>query len=492
MPARPASRASIAALRALGVPVSRITSDSRNVAPGDAFAAYPGDAHDGRAFIGQALDRGACSVLWERSGYQWPREWTTPNAAVTDLRRELGFIADDVYGHPSERLWMIGVTGTNGKTSCAHWIAQSLSACGRRTALAGTLGNGFADALEAAANTTPDAAALQEMLRRWRDAGAAGVAMEVSSHGLDQGRVNGVAFDVALFTNLTRDHLDYHGSMHAYGEAKAKLFSWPTLSTAIINSDDAFGRELLARTAVAGVHALSYGVADADVRVERMEHSAEGIRGVLATPWGSAEFATSIVGAFNVSNLLGVAAVLLASDVKLADVPHLLAALRPVAGRMQKTGGDGKPLAVIDYAHSPDALEKVLTALRPVARARGGRLAVVFGCGGDRDPGKRPLMGTIAARLADHVTITSDNPRSEDPAEIVREIAQGARAGIAPVRIVVDRAAAIAAALASAKAPDVVLIAGKGHEPYQEIAGVRHPFSDLAHAEAALSKRGAS
>jgi UDP-N-acetylmuramoyl-L-alanyl-D-glutamate--2,6-diaminopimelate ligase len=248
----------------------------------------------------------------------------------------------------------------------------------------------------------------------------------------------------------------------------------------------------MARTAAAGAEALSYGLADADVRMERIEHGAGGIAGVIATPWGNSEFASGIVGAFNISNLLGVAAVLLASDVPLADLPRLLAALRPVAGRMQQTGGDGKPLAVIDYAHSPDALEKVLSALRPVARARGGRLAVVFGCGGDRDPGKRPLMGTIAARLADAVYITSDNPRSEDPSEIVAQIARGARAGIAPAQLIVARDAAIAAALSAAEAADVVLIAGKGHEPYQEIAGVRHPFSDLAHADAALAKRGAS
>jgi UDP-N-acetylmuramoyl-L-alanyl-D-glutamate--2,6-diaminopimelate ligase len=490
MPPALAERPSIAAVRGLGVPVPRITSDSRAVTPGDAFAAYPGAARDGRAFISDAVSRGAGSVLWERRGFAWDPALPTPNAGIDDLRHELGWIADDVYGHPSERLWVVGVTGTNGKTSCSHWIGQGLTACGRRAAVAGTLGNGFPGALEATPNTTPDAAALHELLKRWSDAGAAAVAMEVSSHGLEQGRVNGIAFDVALFTNLTRDHLDYHGTMEAYGAAKSRLFDWPTLATAVLNTDDAFGRELIARCAIEGRHVLSYGMTNADVRPTGLVQTDAGIRGVLESPWGRTEFTSGVVGAFNVSNLLGVAAVLLASDVALDCVAEVLARLQPVPGRMQRTGGGGRPLVVVDYAHSPDALEKVIAALRPVASGRGGRIEVVFGCGGDRDPGKRREMGAIAARLADRVLVTSDNPRSEDPESIIRQVVAGIPSSKS-AQTEVDRARAISIAIARARASDVVLIAGKGHEPYQEIAGVRHPFSDMDKAEAALAAWGA-
>jgi UDP-N-acetylmuramoyl-L-alanyl-D-glutamate--2,6-diaminopimelate ligase len=483
------SRPSIAALRKLGVTVPRIRSDSRAVSPGDAFAAYPGDHQDGRAFIADAVSRGAGGVLWERAGWRWDASLETPNAAVDNLKSELGWIADEVYGHPSRELWMVGVTGTNGKTSCAHWIAQGLSAAGMCTAVAGTLGNGFPGALAASVNTTPDAAALHEMLAQWRQDGATAVAMEVSSHGLDQGRVNGVEFDVALFTNLTRDHLDYHGTMSAYGEAKARLFEWPGLGTAVLNADDAFGRELIARCALAGRSVLTYGTVHADVRAEPIELTDSGVSGVLETPWGRTEFSSSVVGGFNVANLLGVAAVLLTSGIALDDVGRSLARLQPVPGRMQRAGGAGRPLVVVDYAHTPDALEKVLGALRPVAAARGGRLEVVFGCGGDRDPGKRREMGTIAARLADRVLVTSDNPRSEDPEAIIEHIV----AGVSAARVVdtlTDRAAAIEMAIGRAQAEDVVLLAGKGHEPYQEVNGIRHPFSDLGRAEAALARWG--
>jgi len=483
-------RASIAALRSLGVAVPRVTSDSRAITPGDAFAAYPGDTRDGRDFIPEAISRGAGSVLWERDRFQWDPAVNTPNAGIDDLKHELGWIADEVSGHPSRDLWMVGVTGTNGKTSCSHWIAQGLTFAGRRAAVAGTLGNGFPGSLSAAQNTTPDAAALHEMLRAWRDEGATAVAMEVSSHGLAQGRVNGVEFDVALFTNLTRDHLDYHGTMDAYGEAKARLFEWPTLATAVINADDAFGRALIARSMVDGRRVLTYGATNADVRADEVALTDEGVRGILDTPWGREPFASQVVGAFNVSNLLGVAAVLLASDVPLPAVVAALARIEPVPGRMQRAGGVGRPLVVVDYAHTPDALEKVLSALRPVAAARGGRLEAVFGCGGDRDPGKRREMGAIAARLADRILVTSDNPRSEEPEAIIRQIVAGIPSAKG-AETLSDRAEAIRLAIGRARAEDVVLLAGKGHEPYQEIAGVRYPFSDLAHAEAALAQWGA-
>jgi len=488
-----ASRPHADVLARLGVPVRRITSDSRSIAPGDAFAAYPGEVRDGRAYIPDALQRGAGSVLWEAGGYAWPEALRAPNAGIVDLKQELGWIADDVFAHPSAHLWMVGVTGTNGKTSCAHWIARSLNAAGRRAAVAGTLGNGFPGAIEPALNTTPDAAALHEMLRTWADAGAAAVAMEVSSHGLAQGRVNGVAFDVALFTNLTRDHLDYHGTMEAYGAAKAKLFDWPGLKTAVINADDAFGAQLIAHCRRRGVSVVSYGLTTGDVRAATLEIGVDGIAATVGTPWGPARFASEVVGAFNASNLLGVLAVLLASGLALDEATRLIATLKPVAGRMQKTGGNGRPLVVVDYAHTPDALDKVLVALRQVAASRNGRLIVVFGCGGDRDPGKRPQMGAIAAQHADAVVVTSDNPRSEDPAAIVAAVVAGisdATRMSHSVEAIVSRDAAIESAIANAQREDIVLIAGKGHEPYQEIAGARHPFSDLDHADDALARWG--
>ncbi|MEO8135697.1 MAG: UDP-N-acetylmuramoyl-L-alanyl-D-glutamate--2,6-diaminopimelate ligase [Betaproteobacteria bacterium] len=475
-----------AILARLGVPVCRITSDSRAVAPGDAFAAYPGDARDGRAFIPDALRRGAGSVLWEKAGFAWHDGWRTANVGVPDLRNELGFLADEVYGHPSESLWTVGVTGTNGKTSCSHWIGHALTRLGRSSAVMGTLGNGFPGQLEPAQNTTPDAAALQEMLAKWRKAGAAGVAMEVSSHGLNQGRVNGVMFDVALFTNLTRDHLDYHASMDEYGAAKARLFDWPTLKTAVINADDSFGRQLIARCRTSGVPVLTYGQLGGDITTRDLDIQVDGFGGVVVTPFGEVAFTSELIGSFNVSNFLGVLGVLLASDIPLEAAVRELALLQPVAGRMQKIGGIGQPLVVVDYAHTPHALEQVLRALRPVAAARNGRLVAAFGCGGDRDPGKRPQMGAIAGRLADDVIVTSDNPRGEDPEAILDQIVAGIAPAQIPVSVIVARDMAIAAAIAGATADDVVLIAGKGHEPYQEIEGVRHPFSDLDHARTAL------
>lgn len=475
-----------AVLARLGLPVRRITSDSRAIAPGDAFAAYPGETRDGRSFIPDALRRGAGSVLWEEAGYAWPDDWRTPNAGIANLRQELGFIADQIYAHPSRQLWTVGVTGTNGKTSCAHWIAQALTAVGRNAAVAGTLGNGLYGTVEPALNTTPDAAALQEMLRRWANGGAQSVAMEVSSHGLLQGRVNGVKFDVALFTNLTRDHLDYHRTMDAYGAAKARLFGWPTLRTAVINAEDAFGQQLIESSRRRGLPVLTYGQYMGDITTRNLGLGVNGIAAAVVTPWGKADFSSPLVGSFNVSNLLGVLGVLLASDVPLEKAVAQLSRFQPVAGRMQKLGGGGQPLVVVDYAHTPDALEQVLSALRPVAASRSGKLVVVFGCGGDRDPGKRPQMGAIASRLADIVVVTSDNPRGEEPRSIIAQIIAGTLAAKARIERIEEREAAIAGAIAGAAENDTVLIAGKGHETYQENAGVRYSFSDLDHARTAL------
>jgi UDP-N-acetylmuramoyl-L-alanyl-D-glutamate--2,6-diaminopimelate ligase len=314
--------------------------------------------------------------------------------------------------------------------------------------------------------------------------------MEVSSHGLDQGRVNGVAIDVALFTNLTRDHLDYHGTMAAYGAAKAKLFAWPGLHARVVNVDDPFGQSLADSARAHGGRVLTYGLVNADIVATRVGMTARGISLSVATPWGRGEVQTRLVGEFNAYNVLGCLGVLLVSDVPLADALAVLGEVDAPPGRMQRLGGDLLPLVVVDYAHTPDALEKVLTALRP-AVAVGGQLVCVFGCGGDRDPGKRPEMGRIASRLAQRVVVTSDNPRGENPAAIAAEIVHGVRdAGSRHWTVDLDRAAAIAAAIASAHPGDVVLIAGKGHEDYQETSGVRVHFSDFEIAAAALRRRG--
>jgi len=471
----------------LNATISRISSDSRRLGPGDAFAAYPGAHHDGRAYIPDAIARGAGAVLWETQGFNWNHAWKLPHLPVDELKTKLGFIADAVYGHPSRDLWMVGVTGTNGKTSCAHWIAAGLNAAGRRAAVLGTLGNGLIGALEAGTNTTPDAALLQQMLAAYRAAGAQAAAMEVSSHGIDQGRVNGVAFDVALFTNLSRDHLDYHATMSAYGAAKARLFTWPGLRAGVINADDAFGQSLLDSARRDGRKVLSYGFGAADIVGAGLTSlPSGGLSFTVETPWGKGRITTPLVGSFNAANLLGVLGVLLVSGVAFDSALAILDAVEAPPGRMQRLGGGDRPLAVIDYAHTPDALDKVLTALRP-AVGEGRELICLFGCGGERDRGKRPEMGRLAGRLADRVLVTSDNPRGEDPAAIASEIVHGLRdTGNRRYSVELDRAIAIASAIAEARRGDVVLLAGKGHETYQECNGARQPFSDAEHAARAL------
>jgi UDP-N-acetylmuramyl-tripeptide synthetase len=471
----------------LPVMPNRITSDSRYVEPGVAFAAYPGTRQDGRAFIEDAVLRGAGVVLWETARFAWQARWNVPQVPIEGLREKLGSIADAIYGKPSRALSIVGVTGTNGKTSCTHWIAQAAEACGRRSALVGTLGIGEVGALTPSLTTTPDVCAVHETLAQFRDAGVALVAMEVSSHGLDQGRVNGVAFDTALFTNLSRDHLDYHGTMVAYGQAKARLFASPGLRSAVINADDPFGQGLIDAARSRRQHVVSYGFSNADVAGTGIAMGGGGIALSVATPWGRGAVETRVVGEFNAQNLLGVLAVLLDSGIAFDAALATLSALTPPPGRMQRFGGDSQPLVVVDYAHTPDALEKALLALRP-AVASTGELVCVFGCGGDRDKGKRAQMGQIAATLADRIVVTTDNPRTEDPAEIASAIVHGIRQTNARrYRVELDRAAAIQSAIAAARSADVVLIAGKGHETYQELNGVRMPFADAKYAASALA-----
>jgi UDP-N-acetylmuramoyl-L-alanyl-D-glutamate--2,6-diaminopimelate ligase len=474
-----------AALAALGVEVKRLRSDSRQVQAGDVFAAFPGERADGRRFIPQAIAAGAAAVLWESRAFQWDPSWRVPNLGVADLRNEVGAIAAHVCGHPSRRMWVAGVTGTNGKTSCSHWIAQALGRLGRPTAIIGTLGIGFPGALAPATHTTPDAVALQEEMVGLLARGARCVSMEVSSHGLDLGRVNGVAFSAALFTNLSRDHLDHHGSMRRYGAAKAKLFRWPGLEHAVINLDDAFGRELAASLDRARVNVLGYGLGKGEISGHRLDLSKRGLSLEIETPWGAGAIRSRLLGGFNASNLLGVLGVLLAAGVQLDEATASLAEVEPVAGRVQLIREAGKPLVVVDYAHTPDALEKVLETLRPLL-PDGAQLVCVFGCGGDRDPGKRPLMGEVATRLAHRTMVTSDNPRSEDPLAIIEQVIAGAHP---TYQVDADRASAIHRAVHAAGPEDIVLIAGKGHETYQEIAGVRLPFNDAEVAQAALRAR---
>jgi UDP-N-acetylmuramoyl-L-alanyl-D-glutamate--2,6-diaminopimelate ligase len=471
-------------LAAQGAMIERLSSDSRRCAPGVAFLAYPGEAADGRAHIDDAIARGAAAVVWEQQDFVWRDQWRVPNVPVQELKQKAGALAHEFYGRPSESLWVCGVTGTNGKTSCTQWIAALLSRHGTKSGVIGTLGSGFPGALSAAVNTTPDAVETQFLLKNFLDQGAGAVAMEVSSHGLAQGRVNGVRFACALFTNLSHDHLDYHGTMTAYAEAKARLFDAPGLQSAVLNLDDALG-VVLARRLAGRVRTIGYSLTSSPLKVD--EHiAAAGIAGSqveIESSWGRAKAEISQLGRFNVSNALGVLGCLVANGISFDEGAALLATLPPVAGRMQAVGEE--PLVVIDYAHTPDALQNALQALRPVAAARGGRLAVVFGAGGDRDATKRPLMGAIAARLADRVLVTSDNPRSEAPLAIIEAIRRGAPG----CEVEADRARAIDRIISQAQTKDVILIAGKGHETYQEIAGRRLHFSDEEHARAALARR---
>ena len=478
---RPAAQPLLDRLAQLGVPLADLTADSRNVKLGSIFVAYPGTANDGRAYIAEAIARGAAAVLWEKTGFSWSEAWEIPNLGVEDLRAKISEIAGHVYGNPSRSLWMAGVTGTNGKTSVSQWIASALDASGRRSAVVGTLGNGLVGERSEAKNTTPDPIVLQRLLAEYLRRGARNVAMEVSSHGLDQGRVSGIKFDAAVFTNLTRDHLDYHGTMEAYGEAKARLFSAPDLRHRIVNADDEFGASLAKRF----VDVVTYGTrGKPSVLASQVSLSEAGVRFRVDSPWGNGEVRAGVLGAFNVSNLLAVLATLLAAELPFAEALAAVGALRPVAGRLERLGGGEAPLVVVDYAHTPDALEKALEALRP-AVAAGHELFCVFGCGGDRDPGKRPLMGAVASRLADRVIVTSDNPRNEAPASIIAQVVAGVGRGAESIE---DRQVAIFSAVHHARPGDVVLLAGKGHETYQEIAGVRHAFDDREVARAALSE----
>ena len=489
-----------------------LRTDSRALLPGDAFIAWPGYAADGRRFVAGALQSGASTCLVEEAGIEAFAFEDARVATLRNMKAAAGHIASEFFDDPSARLDVVATTGTNGKTSTAWWTAQTLNLLGRRAGFVGTLGVGVPPlpqpvasgdstldwSIRATGLTTPDPILLQATFKRMADDGFAAVAMEASSIGIVEHRMAGTRVDVALFTNFTLDHLDYHGSIDNYWAAKRLLFGWAGLKAAVVNLDDDQGALLAAELARGELDLWTYSTrADAAARLTAHDvtYRDGGLAFTLVERAGAAEqranVVTTLIGDYNVSNLLAVLGGLRALGVSLADAARVGGLVTPVPGRMQRVAPNapGQPEVVVDYAHTPDALEKVIPALRPLAAARGGRLLCVFGCGGDRDAAKRPLMGGIATRLADEVVVTSDNPRNEDPQAIVDQIMTGAAGGV-PVRAVVDRRAAIAGVLAAARPQDVVLLAGKGHEDYQEIGGERLPFSDIEEARKALERRG--
>jgi UDP-N-acetylmuramoyl-L-alanyl-D-glutamate--2,6-diaminopimelate ligase len=484
--------------------VSDITQDSRSVIPGAAFLACQGRTHHGLKFVRDALAAGARAVLWEPApGISAPAlDPEIVVRAVPNLHSQLGYIADRFFDAPSASMTVAGVTGTNGKTTCAWLLAQALNLCGRRAAYIGTLGFGTPGVMRTLEQTTPDAVTLQRTLAQLRSSGVESIAMEVSSHALDQNRCAGMRIHTAVFTNLTRDHLDYHGDMESYGAAKAKLFNWPTLAARVINVDDAFGMEL-ARERLQGAGAVpsrlfltsqrsnEWLTSGADfVYTEGVRATTQGLELDIESSRGETLLRSHLVGDFNVDNLLSVFATLLAWDVPLDQARDALQRCSAPPGRMQPDGGGALPLVLVDYAHTPDALSKALHAARTHCD---GRLWCVFGCGGERDVGKRGLMGQVAAQLADEIVVTDDNPRRENPDRIVAAIMEGVIAAGAGWRAQVnhDRAQAIRVAVSKAHAGDVVLVAGKGHEDYQLIGGERRTFSDAAVVHQVLAEQAA-
>ncbi|HEY8877191.1 MAG TPA: UDP-N-acetylmuramoyl-L-alanyl-D-glutamate--2,6-diaminopimelate ligase [Roseateles sp.] len=463
-----------------------LRTDSRQVQPGDAFIAWPGYARDGREYVAAALAAGASTCLVEEADVERFGFVDARVASLPGLKARTGDIAAAFFGKPTDTLDVIAVTGTNGKTSSAWWIAQASAQLGKRCGVVGTLGIGEPPKLDYNGLTTPDPVLLQAAFARMRDDAFSACAIEASSIGLNEGRLAGSSVRVAVFTNFTQDHLDYHGTMDAYWAAKRALFSFPGLRAAVLNLDDPKAPALAAELAALDVWTTGIERSDARLTARSLRYTGEGLAFTLHEGGEAVEVQTGLIGDYNAANLLGVAGALRAQGHALADVARALARVTPVPGRMQRVGnGRELPQVVVDYAHTPDALDKALSALQGLAQARGGELVCVFGCGGDRDRGKRPQMGAIAARLAGRVVVTTDNPRTEAPAQILADISVAA-----PDSLVIEaREEAIRAAVMGAGPRDIVLIAGKGHEDYQEVNGVRRPFSDVAEARAALLER---
>jgi UDP-N-acetylmuramoyl-L-alanyl-D-glutamate--2,6-diaminopimelate ligase len=465
--------------------------DSRRIRPGDGFIAWPGAATDGRRHVPAALKQGAVASLVEQSGVEAFGFDQPAIASYQGLKAATGPIAAAYYGNPTAQLQVLAVTGTNGKTSTAWWLAQALSnlkqpiPCG----IVGTLGVGRPPEVEHTGLTTPDPVLLQQQFRRFVDQGVQACAIEASSIGIVERRLDGTRIRVAIFTNFTQDHLDYHGDMDAYWDAKAELFAWPGLEAAVVNLDDERGIGLEQALQAGPIDLWTFSCErPARLQAQEIGYGEDGLRFTVVEGGERHLLQTRLIGQYNVSNLLGVLGAMRAIGVELADAVAACGNLLPVPGRMERLQRAGQPVVAVDYAHTPDALDKALLALQPLAAQRGGQLWCVFGCGGDRDPVKRPLMAAVAEKNADRVVVTSDNPRTEKPETIIAQILLGLSHNEC-VQVQADRARAIADTVAAAAPQDVILLAGKGHEDYQEVNGVKLPFSDIAQARAALDAR---
>lgn len=470
-----------------------LTADSRKIQAGHVFIAWPGYATDGRQYVRAALSAGAVACVVEAEGadrFDYPAN--APVVAVPGLKALTGELAHRFYGEPSGDVSVMAITGTNGKTSTSWWLAQALTSLGQRAGVIGTLGVGIPPNVVTTGLTTPDPITLHQTLKGFRDQGLQVAVMEASSIGLVEQRMTGTRVAAAIYTNLTLDHLDYHKTMVAYRQAKESLFSWPNLRSAVINCDDEVGKSLYERLlSKPGMQVMSYGMHEAaDLQAKAWHYSGTGLSFEVYEHHEVVTVRTQLIGEFNVSNLLAVMGGLRVAGFTLEQAAQACEQLKSVPGRMQLVNphsADEQPLVVVDYAHTPDALEKALQALRPLVQARGGELWCMFGCGGNRDASKRPVMGQVSQEYADHVIVTSDNPRDEAPQDILRQITQGM---IGVAQVMEDRAQAIRYALTHAKAHDVILLAGKGHETYQEIKGVKHPFSDVDEALTVLREWG--
>ncbi len=469
------------ALKKIEYNLSDISNDSRHVKKNSIFLAYPGIHTDGRKYIAEALKKGAKAIVYEKKNFTWQQSWDASHYGINDLKNNEGEIAHIFFKKPSKELITIGITGTNGKTTCAYWISEIQNLLGKKTGLIGTLGYGYKK-LKPHVYTTPDAIFNHRILKEFKTEKIKSVVMEVSSHALSQGRVNGILFDVAVFTNLSRDHLDYHLNFKNYFDAKKKLFHFPSLKVAVINIDDAYGKKLKLSLVQNKTKVITYGIKNGDIRASHIEYSLSSTTFQLITKKETYKVKAPIVGEFNVYNLLAVISGLVGSGLPIQKVIKQVSHISQVPGRMERLGTKLTPQVFIDYAHTPDALKKALRTLKDQTE---GKLVCVFGCGGDRDKGKRKEMAEAASDLADTNFITSDNPRSESPKKIISEIS---RSMSGAYKIEIDRHKAIFKAIEQAKKQDIILIAGKGHETYQEINGVRYPFSDKKYVKKALKK----
>ncbi|MDD3266714.1 MAG: UDP-N-acetylmuramoyl-L-alanyl-D-glutamate--2,6-diaminopimelate ligase [Burkholderiales bacterium] len=452
----------------------KVVIDSRKVMAGDIFCAYPGTLVDGRDYVHSVLNKSPSAIILE-SG----RDIDTgniPTFKIHSLMNYIGLLAAQIENYPSTKMQVIGVTGTNGKTSISHWLNQALNLCSQKTAIIGTTGCGIYPDVMDYASTTPDPVTLQNLVHNFAEKNVDTLVMEVSSHALHQGRVNGMTFDIAIFTNLTQDHLDYHHTMEEYYQSKADLFYWHGLKQAIINIDDEYGVRLIKelKQNLPNLQVISYGINDGDIFTKNIKMTLQGISFTLVYNASEIEIVAPILGEFNISNLLSVFAVLICNGIKLSDLAEIANNLKSVIGRMDANIVKDAPLVVVDYSHTPDSLEKAILSLQEIPHKK---LHCVFGCGGNRDKTKRSIMGAIASQLSDSIIVTNDNPRNEDPQLIIDEILTGIK--IANYQVIPSREDAIKTAIMDADIEDIVLIAGKGHEDYQEIAGVKHHFSDL-------------